>query len=73
MQHFVRQCACVSFRRFWGDVRRKFMQRLYADLHGTLGSHLRDALHEHGSVDDVACLLDSRAHACGFLYFLVLL
>jgi hypothetical protein len=31
-------------RRFGGDVRREFMQRLYATLHGTLGSYLRDAL-----------------------------
>jgi hypothetical protein len=32
------------------------MQRLYAALHGTLDSYLRDALHE-GSVDAVAYLL----------------
>jgi hypothetical protein len=32
------------FRRFGGDVRREFMQRLCAALHGTLGSYLRDAL-----------------------------
>jgi hypothetical protein len=36
-------------------MRREFMQRLFTDLHGTLGSYLRDALHE-GSVDVVACL-----------------
>jgi hypothetical protein len=45
----------VPFRRFWGDVWREFMQRLSAALHGTLGSYLRDALHE-GSADAVACL-----------------
>jgi hypothetical protein len=28
MQHFVRQSTYVPFRRFWGDVRREFMQRL---------------------------------------------
>jgi hypothetical protein len=26
----------VLFRRFWGDVRREFMQRLFVALHGTL-------------------------------------
>jgi hypothetical protein len=36
----------VPFSAFWGDdVRREFMQRFYAALHGTLGSYLRDALH----------------------------
>jgi hypothetical protein len=33
MQHFVRQSTFVPFRRFWGDVRREFMQRLSAALH----------------------------------------
>jgi hypothetical protein len=28
MQHFVRRSTFVSFRRFWGDVRCEFMQRL---------------------------------------------
>jgi hypothetical protein len=55
MQHFVRQSTSVPFRRFWGDVRREFMQRLYAPLHGTLGSYLRDAFQE-GTADAVACL-----------------
>jgi hypothetical protein len=51
MQHFVvRRTTYVPFRRFLGDVRRVFTQRLYVALHGTLGSYLRDALHE-GSVD----------------------
>jgi hypothetical protein len=44
MQHFVRRSTYVSFRRFGGDVRREFMQRLSAALHGTLGSYLRNAL-----------------------------
>jgi hypothetical protein len=43
MQHFVRRTTCVPFRRLLGDVRREFMQRLFAALHGTLGSYLRDA------------------------------
>jgi hypothetical protein len=43
MQHFVHRSTFVPFRRFWGDVRREFMQRLFAALHGTLGSYLRDA------------------------------
>jgi hypothetical protein len=38
MQHFVRRTTYVPFRRFWGDVRRGFMQRLFAALRGILGS-----------------------------------
>jgi hypothetical protein len=60
LHHFVRRTNYVSFRRFWGDVRREFMQRLSVALHGTLGSFLRDALQE-GSVDAVACLSAPRA------------
>jgi hypothetical protein len=37
MQHFVRRSTYVRFRRFWGDVLREFMQRLFAALHGILG------------------------------------
>jgi hypothetical protein len=33
MQYFVRGYTYVPFRRFLGDVRRKFMQRLSAALH----------------------------------------
>jgi hypothetical protein len=36
MKHFVRRSTSVPFRRFLGDVRREFMQRLSATLHGTL-------------------------------------
>jgi hypothetical protein len=36
------------------------MQRLSAVFHGTLGSYLRDALHE-GSADAMACLPALRA------------
>jgi hypothetical protein len=50
-----------------GDVRREFMQRLFAALHGTLGSYLRDAFQE-GSVDAVACLLVPRSGLCFFLF-----
>jgi hypothetical protein len=60
MQHFVRRTTYVPFRRFMGDVRREFMQRLFAALHGTLGSYLRDALQE-GNVNAVACLPIPRA------------
>jgi hypothetical protein len=60
MQHFVRRSTYAPFKSFLGDVRREFMQRLSAALHGTLGSYLRDAFHE-GSVDAVACLLVPRA------------
>jgi hypothetical protein len=54
IHHFVRRTTYVPFRRLLGDVRRKFMQRLSPVLHGTLGSYLRDPLHE-GSADAVAC------------------
>jgi hypothetical protein len=47
MQHSVPQTTDVHFRRFWGDVRREFMQRLSVALHGTLGSYLRDAFLWH--------------------------
>jgi hypothetical protein len=60
MQHFVRRYTYVLFRRFLEDVRREFMQRLSAALHGTLGSYFRDAFPE-GSVDAVACLPVPRA------------
>jgi hypothetical protein len=60
MQYFVRRSTYVPFLRFLGDVRREFMQRLSAALHGTLGSYLRDAVRE-GCVDAVACLLVPRA------------
>jgi hypothetical protein len=60
MQNFVRRTTCLPFRRFSGDVRREFMRRRSAALHGTLGSYLRDALQE-GSADPVACLPVSRA------------
>ena len=46
MQHFVRRSTSLPFRRFLGDVRREFMQRLSAALHGTMGSYLRDAFQE---------------------------
>jgi hypothetical protein len=60
MQHFVRRSTYLPFRRFFGDVRREFMQRFNAALHGTLGSYLHDAFQE-GSADAVACLLVPRA------------
>jgi hypothetical protein len=47
------------------------MQRLSAFLHGTLGSYLRDALHE-GNADVVACLPIPRASACGVFASLLL-
>ena len=60
MQHFVRRPTYVPFRRFLGDVRREFMQRLSVALHGTLGSYLRDAFQE-GSAGAVAFLPVPRA------------
>jgi hypothetical protein len=59
MKHFVRR-STVPFRRFLGDVRREFMQRISAALHGSLGSYLRDAFQE-GNDDVVACLPVPRA------------
>jgi hypothetical protein len=46
MHHFVRRTTSVPIRRFGGDVRREFMQPLFAAFHGILGSYLRDALQE---------------------------
>jgi hypothetical protein len=34
MQHFVRRSTFAPFRRFWGDMRREFLQRLA--FHGLL-------------------------------------
>jgi hypothetical protein len=61
MQYFARRTNYFPYRRFLGDVRREFMQRLFGALHGTLGSHLRDALQE-GSANVVACLHVPRAY-----------
>jgi hypothetical protein len=58
MQHFVRRSTYAPFRQT--DVGRDFMQLMYGVLHSTLGSYLRDALHE-GSDGDVACLHPPRA------------
>jgi hypothetical protein len=38
MHHSARRSSYVAFRRFGGDVRREFLQRLYDALHDTLGS-----------------------------------
>jgi hypothetical protein len=69
MQHFVRRTTYIPFRHLLGNVRREFMQHLFATLHGTLGTYLRDALQE-GSADVVVCLLVPRAWAfSSFLLF----
>jgi hypothetical protein len=60
MHHVVRRPTFVPSRRFGGDVRQGFMQRLSTTLHGTLGSYLRDALQED-SADALACFLVSQA------------
>jgi hypothetical protein len=44
MHQLVRWSTYVLFRQFLGDVRREFMHRLFVDLHGVLGSYLRDAV-----------------------------
>jgi hypothetical protein len=64
MQHVVRRSTFIPFRRFLWGVRREFMQGLFAALHGTLGSHLRDASHE-ATAGAVACLNVPRAKGCG--------
>jgi hypothetical protein len=73
--------TCTTFRSsiylcflstFLGDVQREFKHRLYAALRGTLGSYLRDALHE-GIAHVVVCLNVPRALACGALSSLLLL
>jgi hypothetical protein len=71
MQHFVRRSTFVPFRRFLGDARREFLQRLSTALHGTLGSYLPYALQE-GSADAVACPPLPRASACGVFSALLL-
>jgi hypothetical protein len=60
MKEFVWRSTSIPFRRFLGDVRRKFMLCLSVALHATLGSYLRDALHEGGACI-IACLLGPRA------------
>jgi hypothetical protein len=52
----------LPFDIFWGYAAflAELVQRLSAALHGTLGSYLRDDLHE-GSAEDVACLPLPRA------------
>jgi hypothetical protein len=41
---FCSSIYLCSVSAFFGDVRRELMQRLFAALHGTLGSYFRDAL-----------------------------
>jgi hypothetical protein len=72
MQHFVRRTRSIPFRRFGGGVRREFMQRLFAALHGTLGYYLRDAL-QKGIADVVACLHVPRAGLRFFPLFFFML
>jgi hypothetical protein len=58
MKEFARRYT--HFRRCLGDVRGEPMLRLFMVLHGTLGSYLRDALHED-CVDAVTCVLAQTA------------
>jgi hypothetical protein len=69
MQYFV-ELLLFLFSNVFGDVRREFMQRLLAALHGTLDSYIRDALHE-GSANAVACLLIPRAYTFPPFFFLL--
>jgi hypothetical protein len=72
IKEFVRRSTYIPFRRFIGYVRRESMQRLSMVLHGTLGSYLRDALHEGGAAD-VANLLAPRALVFVLVFFSSLL
>jgi hypothetical protein len=53
-------------------MRREVLQRFFVVLHGTLGSYLRDALHEGGATL-VACLPAPSSyafvHACFLSFF----
>jgi hypothetical protein len=60
IKKFVRRFAHFPLRRLLGDVRRRFMHRLFVILHSTLGSYPRDALHE-GGASIIACLPAPRA------------
>jgi hypothetical protein len=60
VKEYVQRSAYVPFRRFLGDVRREVMHRLSVGFYGTLGSYLRDALHEGGAAA-AACLPAPRA------------
>jgi hypothetical protein len=55
MQHFDRRHTSFPVRRFLGDVRRVFLERLSSALHGTLGSYLRDALQEDSANAMASC------------------
>jgi hypothetical protein len=67
MKKFVRRSTYVPFRRYLGDVRREFLQRLFVVRHCTLGSYL-DALQESGATH-VACLPAPRAHVFVPIFF----
>jgi hypothetical protein len=72
MKDFIRRSTCITFRRFIGDVRREFMQRLSMVLHGTLVFYLRDASQEDGAIV-VACLPAPRCSASLTTFFSSLL
>jgi len=44
MKKFVRDSTSPSFRRFLGEVRREFYQKISIVLHSTLGSYLADVV-----------------------------
>jgi hypothetical protein len=66
MKEYVRRSTYFPFRRFLGDVRLEFMQRLSRVLYGTIGSYLRDFLQEGGAFV-VACLPTPRPCLCASL------
>jgi hypothetical protein len=55
MQHFVCRTTYVHDQHFWGMCGENSCN-VFSCSYGTLGSYLRDALHEC-SADVVACLL----------------
>jgi hypothetical protein len=61
----------VPFRRFLAGLRRKFMQRLFVILHGTLGCYHRYAL-QGGGAAIIACLPARRASVPCFPFIILL-
>jgi hypothetical protein len=50
MNEYVRWSTYARVRRFLGDVRRELIKCIFVVLHGTLGSEIRDVLHEGSAI-----------------------
>jgi hypothetical protein len=53
------------------DVRREFMQRLFVVLQGTMGSYLRDNLHDILAHASMICIHAMGAEACLYSLFVI--